>query len=158
MIHRHRLAPDIASRMARMRERGELAVVAGRPMRIEAGADACRVIYRPRGGELERSLEADWILNCVGPSEDLARVDDPLWADLFGSGLVRAGPLGLGLDVDPALRLIDSQGDAHPDLFALGLPTRGRFWEVTAVIHIRQQAEALAARLALAQESPSMVA
>jgi uncharacterized NAD(P)/FAD-binding protein YdhS len=148
MVHRHRLAPDIASRLDEMRAAGALTVVAGRLQEVRSTSADGIVSYRPRGCPSAQQLRVHRILNCIGPSEDLAALDEPLWTDLFAAGTVRAGPLGIGLDVDPQLRLIDSQGRIHRNLYALGLPTRGRFWEVTAVTHIRRQAEALAARLA----------
>ncbi len=152
MVHRHRLAPDIAARLNGMRATGALSILAGRLLDMRSGSDDSSIDdsgidYQPRGSSSRRRLRAHWILNCIGPSEDLSTLDEPLWVDLFSKGIVRAGPLGMGLDVDPQLRLIDAEGRAHPNLYALGLPTRGRFWEVTAVIHIRRQADALAAHL-----------
>ena len=150
MIHRHRLAPDIAAQLAAARADGRLLILAGelRRTRVAAAAPGCELEYRPRGEAATRWLRGDWMLNCIGPSEDLSRLDEPLWRDLFARGVVRPGPLGLGLDVDAQLRVVAADGRPHPDLFTIGLPTRGRFWEVTAVLHIRQQAQALAARLA----------
>lgn len=146
MVHRHRLAPDIAGRLEGMIAEGRLTLLAGRVRATRITADGCELeLLTPRSMPLR--LAADWMLNCIGPSEDFSRLDDPLWVALFRGGIVRSGPLNLGLDVDPQLRLIDLEGRAHPDLFCLGLPTRGHFWEITAVVHIRQQAEALALQL-----------
>ena len=150
MIHRHRLAPDVDARLAAARADGRLVILAGelRRTRAAAAGPGCELEYRPRGEAATRWLRGDWMLNCIGPSEDLSRLDEPLWRDLFARGVVRPGPLGLGLDVDAQLRVVGADGRPQPALFAIGLPTRGRFWEVTAVLHIRQQAQALAARLA----------
>ena len=148
MVHRHRLAPDIDARLARMSARGELELVAARILRTSTASDHVAVDLRPRGAdEVTRTLRADWLLNCIGPSENFSRLDDPLWSQLLAQGIARPGPLDMGVDVDTDLRLIARDGRAHADLSALGLPTRGCFWEVTAVVHIRQQAQALARRL-----------
>jgi len=146
MVHRHRLAPDIAARLDGWRRDGRLAVLAARVRSTRVTPDGCDVTVQ-RAGRPATVLRADWVLNCIGPSEDFSRLGDPLWTGLFAGGLVRPGPFGLGLDVDASLRLRDRDGRAHEDLFTLGLPTRGAFWEVTAVTHIRQQAAELAAFL-----------
>lgn len=147
MVHRHRLAPDIAAQLARMQAAGALEVVAARILRTAPAGDQVAVDLRPRGrDDATRQLRADWVLNCIGPSESFSRLDDPLWRQLLDQGIARPGPLDLGVEVDADLRLIARDGQAHPDLFTLGLPTRGQFWEVTAVVHIRQQAHALVQR------------
>jgi len=146
MVHRHRLAPDIDTRLDAWRREGRLAVLAGRVRATQVTPDGCAVTVQ-RAGWAPTVLRADWVLNCIGPSEDFSRLGDPLWRELFADGVVRPGPFGLGLDVDASLRLRDRDGRAHDDLFTLGLPTRGAFWEVTAVTHIRQQAAELAAHL-----------
>lgn len=151
MVHRHRLAPDVAARLAQARADGRLAVHAVRLAGVrEPGGGALELQLAPgrppaAGAEpAPATLRCDWLLNCIGPAEDFDRVSSPLWRSLFDRGLVRPGPLGLGLDVDPQLRVLDGRGVAHPGLFAIGLATRGRFWEVTAVPHLRQQALAVA--------------
>jgi uncharacterized NAD(P)/FAD-binding protein YdhS len=146
MVHRHRLAPDIDTRLDAWRRDGRLTVVAARVRATQVTPDGCAVTVQQAGGP-PAVLRADWVLNCIGPSEDFSRLGDPLWTGLFANGVVRPGPFGLGLDVDASLRLRDRDGRAHGDLFTLGLPTRGAFWEVTAVTHIRQQAAELAAHL-----------
>ncbi len=88
------------------------------------------------------------MINCSGPALDYSRIDDPLLVSLFADGLVRPGPLRLGLDVDDDYRLIDRMGIASPQLFALGPMIRGVLWETTAVPDIRRQCDALAKFLA----------
>lgn len=159
MVHRHRLAPDVAARLRAEQAAGTLQVRAGRVRAVHAAAPGCTLDVAPapagRAVAPPQTLHADWVLNCVGPSEDFTRLDHPLWQGLLRQGLVRGDPLGLGLDVDEQLRLLDRDGRAHADLYALGLPTRGRFWEVTAVIHVRQQAAALVQRLWPADAPPA---
>ncbi len=151
MVHRHRLAPDVATRLASARATGDLVMQSGRIESIDGDAEGCSVAFRAPCGHAGdaplRHLRADWIVNCIGPSEQLKHVASPLWQGLLAAGRVRAGPLGLGVDVDEALRAIDAAGRPWPDLRVVGLATRGRFWEVTAVPQLRQQANALAESL-----------
>jgi uncharacterized NAD(P)/FAD-binding protein YdhS len=70
---------------------------------------------------------------------------DPLLRSLLDAGHARPDPLHLGLDTTPDGALAGAPPDT---LFALGPLTRPALWEITAVPDIRDQAAALAARLA----------
>ncbi|MDB5690971.1 MAG: FAD-dependent oxidoreductase [Alphaproteobacteria bacterium] len=129
-IHRHRIAPEVGARIARLRDEGRLEVVAGR---IAAAEDGRVTIARRGGGAIEREVAA--AINCTGPAGEIARVEDSLIRQLLASGLARPDALGLGLDVDAASRVA---GPAE-GLYALGPLTRGAFWEIVAVPDIRRQ-------------------
>lgn len=147
-VHRHRLAPEVADRMERLRREGRLAVVAGHVREVAPGPEGIRVVLRRRGERHLQTVDAGWIVNCSGPALDYKRIVDPLLRSLFKAGLVRPGPLSLGLDVTDDYRLIDAAGRASPRLFALGPPLRGVLWETTAVPDIRRQCSALAELIA----------
>lgn len=135
-IHRHRMAPqsaaqieaDIAEGVLRI-HRGELvdAVVSGRGVTTTLSA-----------GQV---LDVRAVINCTGPQYDITAGTDPLWSQLLAGGLARPGPLNLGLDTDPAGRLLPG----HAPLWALGPLRRGNLWETTAFAEIRAQAEGMAA-------------
>jgi uncharacterized NAD(P)/FAD-binding protein YdhS len=73
---------------------------------------------------------------------------NPVVASLVDAGLARPDALAIGLDVDDEYRLVTAGGAPSLSLFSLGPPTAGRFFEITAVREIRQQAADLAGRLA----------
>lgn len=139
-IHRHRLAPEVADRLTSQIERGRLQVVAGRPLCLlaETGGSIA-VHWRPRGGG-HRVTQVGAIINCTGPGSDPFRNRIGLLGDLLAHGIARPGPLGLGLDVDADGRLVSADGD-HGRFYAVGPPTRGAFWESTAIPDIRVQAQ-----------------
>ncbi|MBI2740831.1 MAG: FAD/NAD(P)-binding protein [Rhodospirillales bacterium] len=143
-VHRHRLAPLVASQIERLRRDGRLQVVAAHVREVVAAAQGVQVKIRERGSRLVRRIDAGWIVNCSGPALDYERVGDPLMRSMFKAGRVRHGPLLLGLDVDDHYRLIDAAGVASPRLFAIGPPLRGVLWETTAVPDIRRQCAVLA--------------
>jgi uncharacterized NAD(P)/FAD-binding protein YdhS len=123
---------------------------------VEAEADGARVVYRPRRGTGETVLHVDKVINCTGPNMISRLTSDSLIGSLFGSGLARTDPLGMGLDVDERGALIDAAGGVKENLFALGPLRKGRLWETTAVPEIRCQAAELAEHLlALAQDRVS---
>ena len=146
LVHRHRLAPDVAELLARWQGNGQLRVIAGRIMGAHATPTGHEVTIRARGNRME-TLATNWILNCTGPEERYDRLDDPLVQSLLAAGRVRPGPQGLGLDVDEGCRLIDGSGNPQPGFYAIGPATRGTFWEVTAASNIRQQLVAVAEAL-----------
>lgn len=147
-IHRHRLAPEVAERLERLKVEGRLAVVAGRVREVVAGPAGIRVMVRERGQKGVHAIEAGWIVNCSGPALDYEGAGDPLLRSLFKAGRLRPGPLALGLDVDSEFRLIDANGLPSPRLFAIGPPLRGVLWETTAVPDIRRQCAELAETIA----------
>ena len=142
-VHRHRIAPAVAERIAALQREGRLEIVPGRISSFEGGTVS---ISRRGGGQVRRQVSG--IVNCTGPEGAIGRVGDPLIRHLLGSGQARADPLGIGLDVDCASRIIDANGKVSPRLYALGPLTRGIFWEIVAVPNIREQARAVAETIA----------
>ena len=149
-VHRHRLAPAVAAKIAEMEASGRLTVIAGKPGSFVPHGAGVRVGYRPRGSDVEVHVDVRRVVNCTGPQGDLARSSEPVLRSLMSGGHARADTARLGLDVDSQSRLIGANGVAHPRLFGLGPMTRGAFWEIVAVPDIRQQVWTVARRLAQA--------
>ena len=143
-IHRHRLAPAVAARLDALIQSGVLTVRAGRISRIDADGEGLTVDWRPKGVRTTQTATAGLVVNCSGPTGQLARSPDPLIADLARQQLVRPDRQNLGLDVDALGRLISADGAPSPTLYSIGPVTRGAFWEITSVPDIRVQAAALA--------------
>ncbi|BCJ40072.1 hydroxyacylglutathione hydrolase [Actinoplanes ianthinogenes] len=135
-VHRHRMAPPVAARIAELQERGTLRFSAGRLRSVEPD---------PRGGLLvaidgrpERRYAA--VICCTGPGS-LPGSADPFLSSLFRDGLVQPGPYGLGVDSDP-------DGHIRNGLWLAGPLRRGHLWEATAVPEIRAQVDRLVTALA----------
>jgi uncharacterized NAD(P)/FAD-binding protein YdhS len=145
-VHRHRLSPEVAARIADLRRTGRLKVAAGKIVRLAEGEDG-RVdgAWRPRGEVGSQPFSVTAVINATGPTGDVTRSDDPLVRDLIRRGLARPDPFRLGLDVDAGNRLLDVSGCASRTLFAVGPVTRGAWWEINAVPDIRGQAAQVAA-------------
>jgi uncharacterized NAD(P)/FAD-binding protein YdhS len=147
-VHRHRLAPQVAERITALIERDDLVIRRGRLVRAELAEDSdgfpVQVSWRPAGGGEPQAIGVHHVVNCMGPGGDPTRSHSPLIQGLLACGLARPDPLRLGLDVDGDGRVIASDGAAAPRLFTVGPPTRGVFWEATAVPDIRQYAHRLA--------------
>jgi uncharacterized NAD(P)/FAD-binding protein YdhS len=147
-VHRHRIAPAVAERIAALQAEGRLRFAAGRIREAVADGDAALVSWRPRGAAADRQVRVRRIVNCTGPELDIARAGEPLLDWLLCAGRIRADACRLGIDVDPQCRTLGREGDASASLFAIGPITRGAFWESIAVSDIAAQARAVARRLA----------
>ncbi|MEH3158660.1 MAG: FAD/NAD(P)-binding protein [Sphingomonas taxi] len=150
-VHRHRLAPVVAERIAALCESGRLRFAAGKLVAAEGDGDTAMLRWRPRGGTATVVTRTSRIVNCTGPQGDLLRSDEPLLRQLIADGLVRPDALRIGLDVDHQSQAIGVDGMADERLHCIGPMTRGELWEVVAVPDIRQQNWTLARRLAHAQ-------
>lgn len=153
-VHRHRVAPQVASRLDHLTGGGRLSTCAGRIERITAAGEELEVRWTPRASRSPRTVRVAGVVNCTGPAGDLARSSDPLLAGLAAQGLARADNCRLGLEVDARGRLMGADGRAHPTLFGVGPVTRGAFWEITSVPDIRVQAAACAGFLREALARP----
>ncbi|WFU05215.1 FAD/NAD(P)-binding protein (plasmid) [Rhizobium sp. CB3171] len=144
-VHRHRVAPDVFRRFEDMMQSGQVSVRAGYLRDVEE-AGALKLHYRPRGGGLVASMQADWIVNCTG-MERAGIAHSPLLQEMHRKGLVEADPLRLGLVVNAQSRIPGSMGD-EAVIYAVGALTAGQFWEITAVPDIRIQASKIAQAIA----------
>jgi uncharacterized NAD(P)/FAD-binding protein YdhS len=147
-VHRHRMAPEIGAKVDALRQRGLLAVVAGRIDAVRANGTGLRVGLRRRGSPVVEIQPFDWIVNCTGPGRLATHAGSPLVAQMLKDGLIRADEMDLGIDVDGESRALSAAGIPSPALSALGPVTAGRFWEILAVREIRAQAAAVADRIA----------
>jgi uncharacterized NAD(P)/FAD-binding protein YdhS len=149
-IHRHRVAPEAAAAIQRLRTAGTLRLVAGRIHALTTEGDRYRaVVNLASGGRVTWTVGA--VVNCTGPGHPSGV---PLVRALVADGLARADPLRLGIDVEPEGRLVRPDGTIVPDIRVLGPLRRGRLWETTAVPEIRAQADRLAAHVAECGERP----
>jgi uncharacterized NAD(P)/FAD-binding protein YdhS len=142
-VHRHRIAPEVASELQRMTDEGRLKVVAGRTLSFSKG-DGVTVDWRPRGSDRNETLRVRRVINCTGPQGDLSRSTDPLLQNLKRRGDIRPDALRIGIDVDRQSQTINAEGDSNSWLYALGPMTRGAYWEIVAVPDIRKQVWSLA--------------
>jgi uncharacterized NAD(P)/FAD-binding protein YdhS len=147
-VHRHRVAPQVGSAFADLLDRGQVQLHAGRITGYSADDNGSLVTFRARGDSATQNLRVARVINCSGPETDPRRIDSPLLCSLFAEGLVRADALSLGLESDCRGALLDRQGRAATNLFAIGPMLKGRLWETTAVPELRVQAANLAGTLA----------
>jgi uncharacterized NAD(P)/FAD-binding protein YdhS len=141
-VHRSRMAPEVAARVRALRRDGRLRVAAGAVDDVRPAGDRIAV---DAGGE---RVLVDGFVNATGPAWDCRHGDSDLIRALLAAGTVTPGPLGLGLHTTAGGAVIDRDGRASERLFTLGALRRGELWETIAVPELREQATAIAERLA----------
>ena len=146
-VHRHRVAPAADAKIQARIASGDLVVARGRILALDPKGDEVEAKIAMAGAPSGTSMRFDRVIDCRGPRNDIAE-GAGLIARLAARRLIRADDLGLALAANDEDRLIDETGRASRQLFALGPPTRGRHWEITAIPDIRRRAAALAALLA----------
>jgi uncharacterized NAD(P)/FAD-binding protein YdhS len=127
--HRHRMAPEIHEKLAADKQ---LNLARG-----YVGVSAYGVVSIRRKGAAAQIVPGAAAINCTGPNYRAMVAGNPLLASLAAGGYVAAGPLGLGI-TSPEV----------PGLHALGTILLGERLETTAVPDLRQQAAAVATRIA----------
>ncbi|WP_422127058.1 FAD/NAD(P)-binding protein [Streptomyces misionensis] len=140
-IHRHRMAPETAETVTRLRTAGRLRLHTGEVTAARPDGDTLTVTVTG-----SRRLGVGWVVDCTGQGLRVAESPDPLLSCLVSAGPALPGPLGIGLATTAEGRLRARDGAVEP-LWTLGAHRRGDLWESTAVPEIREQAAALARTL-----------
>lgn len=137
-VVRHRMAPEVFDQVESVLARGQLEVLAGRPLRFQRVDDRLRCTIRSRGTGSEQTLTAHRGVNCTGPASP-ATSGDPLLTSLFESGFAVPEPLGLGI-LTRRGQVIDREGGPQRELRAMGSLRKGELWESVAIPELRVQA------------------
>lgn len=138
-VHRHRMSPATAARLADLRARGHVQLGPGRVLGARTLDDG-RVQVDLLMDGLEQRRIVDAVVNCTGPGRHWEPPTNPLVADLIERGSARPDPLGLGLWTTPRGELRDAHGATVPEVLVIGPPRRGSLFETTAVPELRSQA------------------
>jgi uncharacterized NAD(P)/FAD-binding protein YdhS len=147
---RHRVDPALHSWLEQRRAEGSLVVHAAH---VTAAQDAGSHVHIELSDG--SSIAAAAVLNCTGTCTSVSGSDDPLLLNMLSAGLVRPGPLDLGVATDDNGRVCSSAAE-QPPLWAIGTLRRGQLWETTAIPEIRVQAAELATEVLAALPRPDV--
>ncbi|AVE08456.1 pyridine nucleotide-disulfide oxidoreductase [Pseudomonas palleroniana] len=146
--HHHRSPPLSAQLVARLQGEGRLRIQAASFKGLVTVDEGVTIAVRRRGEQGITQVSGAALINSSGIEYDWRRVARPLPQQLLKRGLIRPGPLALGIAADASGAVLDAQGHVSRRLFAMGPPLRGMWWESTAVTDVAIQAKALAYKLA----------
>ena len=143
-----------AERVERLYKEGRLRIHAASYKGLEPSRDGEVSIRLQRRGEAQACVVSGAaLINSSGIEYDWRRVARPLPRQLLARGLVRPGPLALGIAAEVDGAVLNAEGQPARRLFAMGPPLRGMWWESTAVTDVASQAKALAERLVVSLPS-----
>ncbi|QHD07702.1 FAD/NAD(P)-binding protein [Pseudomonas sp. R76] len=145
--HHHRSPPLSAQLVARLQAEGRLRIQAASFKGVVALDGGVTIRLRRRGEQAVTQVSGAALINSSGIEYDWRRVARPLPQQLLKRGLIRPGPLALGIAADVSGAVVDAEGNVSLRLFAMGPPLRGMWWESTAVTDVALQAKALALKL-----------
>ena len=143
-VLRHRMAPEVETRIKALRAAGKLEIVAGRIVRAKECEDGIAVQILRRGRSKMEDRRFATVIDCTGLAENPFQSDNPLIGALLESGAARIDPLGIGLDISEDYALVDEFSQSSARVRAVGPLARGTFWECTAIPDIRVQCQHLA--------------
>lgn len=144
-VARHRMPPETGKTIHFLRQTGQLNVKAGRINKLETKENGALKAHFSHNGQ-KFTLEADYIINCMGPETNIANIESELLKNLMAANLIRPDVLGLGIEATVNGEITDSFGRTN-NLYTLGPLLKGILWECTAVPEIRVQAQNLATLL-----------
>ena len=136
--HRHRAAPEILKVVNSSAERGEIVSNASRIIGFQLRNDATSlidIVHQPRDQLAPQTISVATIINCIGPSTDIAA--EPLLQNLANVGLIRQDALKLGIEVGENYRVRNIDGAAQHAIYYVGPLLKANHWEATAVPELR---------------------
>ena len=113
-------------------------------MNLQENSDDLTITFFDKSSEKEITVNAQRIINCIGPEGDFDKVDNPLLKNMLSHGLISKDPLSLGFNATGDGRIIDKSGNVIDNLLTIGSGLRGILWESTAIPEIRVQAHEMA--------------
>ena len=143
-VHRHRMAPDVADAIDRLRRKKTLEIISGGLVSASADTDGVDVTLSLRGGSAKRVVRVSWVINCTGPGVHNRHTTHRILRPLLEAGTLSQDELCLGLRTDALGRAIDSSGQSLQTLLVAGTLRKSTLWESTAVPELRQQAQTVA--------------
>jgi uncharacterized NAD(P)/FAD-binding protein YdhS len=146
-VVRHRMAPPVADQIYSELLAGTLVKRQGRLHAVLPDGEGARVQFESTGGEIAE-MNAARVINCTGPAMNYRRVGSSLLDSLFAQELLTAGPLGGALWSNEHGALRAQDGRFSQVLFNVGPGRQGTLIESIAIPELREQAVALADRLA----------
>jgi uncharacterized NAD(P)/FAD-binding protein YdhS len=147
-IHRHRMPPEAAARIAALSQSGQLVTQPGRVLGATRMSDGLTnvAIATSNRKDIAR-LAVRRVIICTGPDLDFRRGAPPVIRELIDDNLAQLDSSNLGLSVSESYALLEENGRPSSSLFALGPVIKGSLWETTALPEIRVQARDLAEHL-----------
>jgi uncharacterized NAD(P)/FAD-binding protein YdhS len=146
-VLRHRSPPQNDAIVRDMLATGQARMHLGRVRGITL-ANNNDLLVHTHHHRTETILRTQHVVSCTGPLLDYSRISDPLVRSLRDAGQLVPDSLHLGMQTDEHGALLNSLSQPSQVLYTLGPSRRPAYFESTAVPELREQAVALAQKLA----------
>ena len=144
---RSRIPPASEETMTRLKESGQFRTLTGRITDIIPSDTGMELKYTERGTGEEKTVTADWVVNCIGPCQDYDKIDNKFIRNIVKRGLIHADPAHLGINALPEGPVLQKDGKPSDTIFTIGMTLKGIVWESIAAPEIRAEAELMAGYL-----------
>ena len=144
---RHRLPHEMYDFIQSLIHSKQIELYAGKLLKVQENTNDLTITFYDKSSEKEIILNAQRIINCIGPEGDFDKVENPLLRNMLSYGLITKDPLSLGFNATGDGRIIDKSGKVIDNLLTIGTGLRGILWESTAIPEIRVQAHDMANKL-----------
>ena len=144
---RHRLPHEMYDFIQSLIDSKQIELYAGKLLYVQENENDLTITFYDKSSEKEITLNAQRIINCIGPEGDFDKVENPLLRNMLSHGLITKDPLSLGFNATGDGRIIDKSGKVIDNLLTIGSGLRGILWESTAIPEIRVQAHEMANKL-----------
>jgi uncharacterized NAD(P)/FAD-binding protein YdhS len=141
---RHRLPNEVHLLIQSLIDKGQIDLFAGKIVAVQENSSDLTIRFFDKLSDKEITVNAQRIINCIGPEGDFDKVENSLLKNMLSSGLIAKDPLALGFNATGDGRLIDQAGNVQENLLTIGSGLRGILWESTAIPEIRVQAHEMA--------------
>ena len=147
-VHRHRMSPPTAGRLAGLISSGVMTTHVGQVLQATTSPEG-RIDLAVEMNGSPQQLCVDAVVNCTGPGRSWLPPANPVVTDLMSRGLAQPDPHGLGLMTTAQGCLLAQEGLAVEQIFVMGPPRRGTLFETTAIPELRSQALHIADQILL---------
>lgn len=144
---RSRIPPASEETMTKLRKSGQFKTLTGRVTDIIPSESGMEVKYTERGTGEEKTVKADWVINCIGPCQDYDKIDNTFIRNIVRKGIIHSDPAHLGINALPEGPVLQKDGTPSKTIFTIGMPLKGIVWESIAAPEIRAEAELMAGYL-----------
>jgi Uncharacterized protein conserved in bacteria len=156
--HRYRMAPQVARTVDRALQAGCLHLRAGRVVSARSAAKGdvidVRIRLHPRSGSRQVEGRFELVISCVGPTHNVATIENPFVEALLRRRFAQSHPTRLGFSVGRNNALVHD-GQETAGLHVIGPLSRGACGDIVGVPEISRQArEVIESMLAGAGTSP----
>ncbi len=142
-IIRSRIPPASEKIINELTEKKQLEILTGRITDMFSNGKSLQIEYIGRNTKRKQVVQADIVINCIGPTTDFEKIETGLIKNLIDSKMICCDPAHLGINALPEGNIITAGNQSSDKIFTLGPTLKGIVWESLATPEIRVQAEQL---------------